>query len=114
MYDKMQSSATLPPLKSEQIKLHIYTGEEINVLGSVSVRAQTETCTCTLPLLVVEGDGPSLIWRNWLTKLRLDRRAVHAISLSHLLEGILEQNKEIFQQGLDKIKGMEVNLHVDT
>ena len=31
--------------------------------------AQNETCTCTLPLLVVEGDGPSLIGRNWLTEL---------------------------------------------
>ena len=113
-YDKLQSSATLPPLKSEQIKLRTYTGEEINVLGSVSVTARSETSTCTLPLLVVEGVGPSLIGQNWLTEIRLDWRAVHAISLSHSLEGILEQNKEIFQQGLGKIKGIEANLHVDT
>ena len=113
-YDKLQSSATLPPLKSEQIKLRTYTGEEINVLGSVSVTAWSETSTCTLPLLVVEGVGPSLIGRNWLTELCLDWRAVHTISLSHSLEGILEQNKEIFRQGLGKIKGVEANLHVDT
>ena len=55
-----------------------------------------------------------MIGRNWLTELRIDWRAVHAISLSHSLEGILEQNKEIFQQGLGKIKGVEANLHVDT
>ena len=60
-YDKLQSSAALPPLKTEQIKLRTYTGEEISVLGSISVTVQSETCTCTLPLLVVEGDGPSLI-----------------------------------------------------
>ena len=64
--------------------------------------------------VVVEGDGPSLIGRNWLTELRLDRRAVYAISLSHSLEGILEQDKEIFQQGLGKIKGIEAKLYVDT
>ena len=93
--DKLQSPTTLPPLKTEQIKLHTYTGEEIRVLGSISVTAQSETSTCTLPLMMVEGDGPSLIGRNWLTELRLDWRAVHAISLSHSLEGTLEQNKEI-------------------
>ena len=60
-YDKLQSSATLPPLKSEQIKLRTYTGEEINVLGSVSVTARSETSTWTLPLLVAEGVGPRLI-----------------------------------------------------
>ena len=113
-YDKLQSSAALPPLKTEQIKLRTYTGEEISVLGSISVTAQSETCTCTLPLLVMEEDGPSLIDRNWLTELRLDWKAVHAISLNHLLESILEQNKEIFQQGLYKIKGSEAKLHVNT
>ena len=35
-------------------------------------------------------------------------------SLSHSLEGILEQNKELFQQGLGKIKGIETSLHVGT
>ena len=60
-YDKLLSSATLPPLKAKQIKLHTFTGEEIIVLGSISVTAQSETHTCTLPLVVVEGDGPSLI-----------------------------------------------------
>ena len=114
MYDKLQSSAALPPLKTEQIKLRTYTGEEISVLGSISVTVQSETCTCTLPLLVVEGDSPSLIGQNWLTELHLDWKAVHAISLNHSLESILEQSKEIFQQGLGKIKGIEAKLHVDT
>ena len=62
----------------------------------------------------MERDGPSLIGRNWLTQLRLDWKAVHAISLNHSFESILEQNKEIFQQGLGKIKGIEAKLHVDT
>ena len=55
-----------------------------------------------------------MIGRNWLTELHLEWRAVNAISLSHSFEGILEQNKETFQQGLRKIKGLEANLHLDT
>ena len=60
-FDKFQSSAAFPSLTNEQIKLRTYTGEEISVLGSISVTAKSENCTSTLPLLVVEGNGPSEI-----------------------------------------------------
>ena len=113
-FDKFQFSAAFPPLINEQIKLCTYTGEEISVLGSISVTAKSENCTSTLPLLVVEGNGPSLMGRNWLTELRLDWKTVYAMSLSHSLEEVLEQNKEIFQKGLGKIKGVEAKLHLDT
>ena len=36
------------------------------------------------------------------------------MSLSHSLEDVLEQNKEIFQKSLGKIKGVKAKLHVDT
>ena len=101
-FDKLQSSAAFPPLMNEQIKLRTYTGEEISVLGSISVTAKSENCTSTLPLLVVEGNGPSLMGRNWLTELCLDWKTVHAMSLSHSLEDVLEQNKEIISKGLGK------------
>ena len=52
-YDKLQSSTILPPLTTEQIKLRTYTGEEIRVLGSISVTAQSETSTCTLSLSLI-------------------------------------------------------------
>ena len=97
-YDKLQSSATLLLLKAEQIKLRTYTGEEISVLGSMSLTAESETCTCTLPLVVVEGDSPSLVRWNWLRELRLDWRAVHAISLNHSLTCILEEHKKNFNK----------------
>ena len=72
VFDKLQSLVTLPALKTEQIKLCTYTGEEINVLGSTTVTAQSGDHSTTLHLLIVEGDGPSLIGRDWLTELKLD------------------------------------------
>ena len=112
-YDKLQSSATLLPLKSEQIKLHTYIGEDRCVRISFIDSPEWNLYLHLTPA-GGGGDAPSLIGQNWLTKLCLDWRSVHAISLSHSLKGTLEQNKEIFQQGLGKIKGIEVNLHVDT
>ena len=53
-----QSSATLLP---SETKLHTYTREQIDVLGTISTNVQFKQQQETLPLLVVEGDGPSLL-----------------------------------------------------
>ena len=64
--------------------------------------------------LTFTGSGGGWPKFDRLTELHLDWEAVHAISLNHSLESILEQNKEIFQQGLGIIKGIEAKLHVNT
>ena len=111
-FDKLQSSVTLLPLKTEQIKLCTYTGEEIKVLGSTSVTVQSGEHSATLPLLVVKGNGPNLIGRNWLTELKLDWKVVHSIN-TNSIQQVVEKNKEVFQQGLGKIEGVQAKLHVD-
>ena len=39
---------------------------------SVKVQSGSQVHTLTLPLLVVSGQGPSLLGQNWLLKLQLD------------------------------------------
>ena len=56
-YDKLQSSATLPPLKSEQIKLRTYTGEEINVLVASRLAGTIEDVRGPLTYMVRLSDG---------------------------------------------------------
>ena len=58
-------------------KLHTYTGEQINVLGTISAEVQFKQQQETLPLLVVEGDGPSLLGCDWLYKIKLDWHELH-------------------------------------
>ena len=41
------------PLQSSLIQIHTYTGEEITVIGKLSVAVQSESQVLTLPLLVV-------------------------------------------------------------
>ena len=55
-----------------QIVLHSYSGESIPVLGTVDVVVNYNDHTATLPLLVVKGEGPSLLGRNWLSVLKLN------------------------------------------
>lgn len=52
-----------------------------------------------LTLTVVEGDGPSLLRRNWLQCIWLDWSHVHSVSTAPL-ESMLDRKKAVFQPGL--------------
>jgi hypothetical protein len=57
-YEKTWPQGTLL-LHPSTVKLRTYTGEELTVLGSASVTVEYKEQKETLPLVVVEGDGPS-------------------------------------------------------
>ena len=40
----------------------------------------------TLPLVVVKGDGPTLLGRNWQTKIRLNWDKIHYMQSPQLHE----------------------------
>lgn len=52
-------------LSPSGISLHSYSGESIPVVGTIVVVVNYGGQVATLPLLVVKGDGPSLVGRNW-------------------------------------------------
>ena len=66
---KLRESNALPELQQTSVKLYTYTGEEINVLGCMNVKMQSNMQEAQLPLLVMKGKGSSLLGRNWLTNL---------------------------------------------
>ena len=53
-----------PSLQQSGIKLHTYTGEQVVVVGSITVTVCYNTQVIELPLLIVKGEGPSLFGRN--------------------------------------------------
>lgn len=58
-----------PPLKVTQVKLRTYTGQSIEVLGSIDVTVRVNGQIADLSLLVVAGSGPSLLGIDWLDRL---------------------------------------------
>ena len=60
------ASKEQPALLPTESKLRTYTGKQINVLETISAEVQFKQQQETLSLLVVEGDGPSLLGRDWL------------------------------------------------
>lgn len=62
----------LGPLQTTKAVLTTYTGERIPVLGAVMVPVKYEGQKKNLNALIVKGDGPNLLGRDWLEEIRLD------------------------------------------
>ena len=57
----------LPQLRPTTTNLQTYTGEKLRVLGTITVDVSYNEQRAQLSLLVIEGTGPTLMGRDWLT-----------------------------------------------
>ena len=64
--------ADAPPLSSSYKQLQTYTGELLEVKGTIVVTVEYQNQQANLELAVVAGSGPSLLGRDWLQEIRLD------------------------------------------
>ena len=116
-YHKLFSAGKAPPLKSVTIQLTTYTGEAIETLGEVEVTVQYKGQEKRLKLLVVTGEGPSLLGRNWLSHIKLDWSQLNHLQTSTLstasCQPILDKHKSVFEKGLGTIKGVTAKFHID-
>ena len=69
--------------------------------------------TQSLPLVITEGSGPTLLGRNWLAALRLDWRTIFSIGRDLSLQQVLSQHAEVFREELGKLQGTTAKIHVD-
>ena len=53
-------------LDATDVRLCSYSREPIPVLGCVQVKVTYQGQVATLPLLIVQGTGPTLLGRDWL------------------------------------------------
>ena len=108
-----QSFCSNLPLTPTDIKLRTYTNEAMDVLGELHVHVQYQGQTYQLSLLVVAGDGPSLLGRNWLKFIRLNWHEIHSIqSADPQLNVLLSQHANLFQDGLGTIFAHKAELSV--
>jgi len=59
-------------LQPSQTLLKTFTGEVVNVWGSLTVTVTYGEPQYTLDLLVIPGPEPSLFGRNWLQRIKID------------------------------------------
>lgn len=99
-------------LQQSQLRLCTYSGEPLEVMGSLPVVVQHGGQEVHLPLVIVKGNGPSLLGRDWLSHLKIKWDQVRQISAS-ALESMLERKKKLFAPGLGTLKGFRAKIHVD-
>ena len=104
-------------LQHSSVNLRTYTGEPIQVVGELLVNVQHgQQEVKQLPLIVVKGDGPSLLGRNWLQHVRLDWKMIKKVTQypdpKKGLEELQERYKEVFQEELGHIKEFKAKLLV--
>ena len=107
-----------PKLQTSPLKLHSYPSKPLVVLGSCSVKVTVHGKTATLPLVVVNGDGISLLGRNWLEEIKLNWNEVAKINgitrppHHEKLNDLLKQYEDIFRDELGQCKQIKAKLHV--
>ena len=62
--------------------------------------------------MVIKGNGPSLLGRDWLRQLELDWNHINSLQ-GETLEGILDQHKDVFCEGLGTLKDYSAKIQVD-
>ena len=86
-----------PSLQQSGVKLHTYTGEQVVVVGSVTVTVCYNMQVIELPLLIVKGEGPSLFGRNWLSQIKLDWGAINQVT-QQVCNKVLDKYPDVFKE----------------
>ena len=112
------------PMKKTKARLRTYTGEQISLKGKLQVRVKKEGKEWTLPLLVVEGQGPPLIGRNWLESIPLDWGMIKTVQCKEgnqckernqratRLKLLMERYPNLQREELGVLKGTKAKLNI--
>ena len=99
-YHSLFSPDTAPQLKVSKAELKTYTGEVLNILGMITVTVNYKGQVADLNLLVVAGDGPSLMGRDWLSHIKLDWPRLNHFQGVSACQQILDKHEVIFKDEL--------------
>ena len=91
-YQMLQQHKVVAPLQNSSIQLRTYTGQPIRVLGRLPVQAEYMGKLVDVCVHVVEGDGPNLMGRDWLSLLEVNLGEVNLLKNDCLLQTVLNKH----------------------
>ncbi|KAK7901534.1 hypothetical protein WMY93_018303 [Mugilogobius chulae] len=97
--------------------------DPVKVVGAAHVKVKYKKQKAKLPLVVVKGDGPTLLGRGWLEDIQLDwkgMKARHKASQVHhvnteknvTLQEVLCKHEDVFKEELGTLKGTKATIHI--
>ncbi|XP_033993597.1 uncharacterized protein K02A2.6-like [Trematomus bernacchii] len=121
-FQRLWKDTKSPCLRPTKIHIESYTGDPVNVVGAALVKVKYRHQRRYLPLIVVKGDGPSLLGRGWLEEIHLSWKKIKlrhkSQVLKHLktedksLQQVLSKHENVFKEELGTLKGMKATIHV--
>ena len=98
MYRTTWPNIKHPVLQPSTARLRTFTGEIINIMGSIHVMASYHNQAKQLSLLVVSTHGPTLFGRDWLRVISLDWKQLHHMRTARQqpLQDILDKYSDLF------------------
>ena len=114
-YKKIFPVETAPHILNSKAQLKTYTGEVIKVLGAIEVEVTHNEQKKQMNLLVVAGDGPSLLGRDWLSHICLDWSTLNRIqsTATSACQEILDQHNALFKDELGTVKNTTAKFNID-
>ena len=100
-----------------KVRLSNYNKDPIPLLGSCEVKVKyRDQPVAVLQLLVVDGPGPTLFGRNWLSHFVLDWKCINSVSQSQdtPLQELVVRYDRIFTEELGTLSGFKATIHVDS
>ena len=86
--------------------LKAYTGQPIKIAGQAKVDVTYGEQEANMPLIIVEGEGPSLFGRNWMQKIQLDWKNIGKMKIFNV-KSLLHEYDELFAEGLGTMKDIK-------
>ena len=97
------------PLKETAAKLKTYTGERVQPQGQLAVKVEKDKVVQYLTFIVVDGPGPPLLGRDWLSKIPINWNTIKLIGTEQQsncqLEALLSKYTKTQNQKLGAVKG---------
>ena len=104
--DKLESV----DLSKTSLILKTYNGETLKVLGKPEVAVKLDGQESKLQLYVVEGNGPSLLRRNWLSTVILNWGLIKQVSSD--LDKVINKHSSLFDSSMWCLKGTQAKLNL--
>ena len=119
-YEKLKTTSLV--LEPSTCTLHTYTGDRVKVLGKVTAAVEYQGQHLDLSAIVVEGNRPNLLGRDWLKCIHLNWKEIfqiqgvsdrnQVVEKPARLQLILEKYANVFEEELGTMKSVKAKIHV--
>ena len=90
--------------------LRSYSGDKLNLLEEVTVTVVYGNQRSSLPLVIVKGDKPALLGRNWLEQIRLDWGEIFSVVKPNPVDKLIKKYAKLFEGGMGRLTTLKQQL----